>query len=172
MKIIFAYIHELGSIQVSNSNLSIQTITSDSRTLTIEMSIHEVFHILAVLFMWVTVSHHRRQCQRMPKFLIQIQLKRGSTKINFPHKPHYQWVATDYYLICIGLKQIQIDIILIIFVFEILPSQILSLININVIILRFGGDKGGKALKIKFGVTIMNTPLSNSVDAFDSLAAL
>ena len=55
---------------------------------------------------------------------------------------------------------------------EILLSQILSLININFIILKFGGDKGGKALKIKFGVTIMNTPLSNSVDAFDLVAAL
>ena len=44
--------------------------------------------------------------------------------------------------------------------------------NINFIILKFGGDKGGKVLNIKFGVTIMNTHLSNSVDAFDLVAAL
>ena len=42
----------------------------------------------------------------------------------------------------------------------------------NFIILKFGGDKGGKALKIKFGVKIMNTLLSNSVDAFGLVAVL
>ena len=115
MPIIFAYTHELGSIQVYNSQSFHLEKTSDSRTLTIEMSIHEVLHVLAVLFLWGTVSHHWHQCQRIPKFLIQIQLQRGSTKINFPHKPHYQWVNTDYYLICISLKYILINIILIIF---------------------------------------------------------
>ena len=53
-----------------------------------------------------------------------------------------------------------------------LPSQVFSLIDNDRIILKFGGDKGGKTLKTKFGVTIMNTPLSNSVDAFDLIAAV
>ena len=52
------------------------------------------------------------------------------------------------------------------------PSSTCSLHSDNVIMVRFGGDKGGKFMQFKFGLSIMNCPHLNSADAFDILATL
>jgi len=51
-------------------------------------------------------------------------------------------------------------------------SPVHTLLEDDTIILRFGGDKGGKFMQFKFGVTVMNCQEPNSPDAFDMLASL
>ena len=53
-----------------------------------------------------------------------------------------------------------------------LRSSVHTLFDDETIILRFGGDKGGKFMQFKFGVTVMNCRDPNSPDAFDLLASL
>ena len=52
------------------------------------------------------------------------------------------------------------------------PSSVHTLLNDDTIILRFGGDKGGKFMQFKFGMTVMNCQDPNSPDSFDLIASL
>jgi hypothetical protein len=46
------------------------------------------------------------------------------------------------------------------------------LLDDSTLIIRFGGDKGGKKMAFKWGLTVMNAPKPNSSAAFDLLAMM
>ena len=69
------------------------------------------------------------------------------------------------------LEAIRVQVYCLMSVGMFVPSKIFTKIN-NSVVLNFGGDKDGKFMKFKFGVTIMNTPFANSPDSFDVLSTL
>ena len=69
------------------------------------------------------------------------------------------------------LEAIRVQVFCLLSVGMFAPSNFFTKIN-NSIVLKFGGDKGGKFMKFKFGVTIMNTPFANSPGSFDLLGTL
>jgi hypothetical protein len=53
-----------------------------------------------------------------------------------------------------------------------LPSFSFTLLYDSTLIIRFGGDKGGKKMAFKWGLTVMNAPKPNSSAALDLLATM
>jgi hypothetical protein len=53
-----------------------------------------------------------------------------------------------------------------------LPSSSFTLLDDSTIIIRFGGNKGGKKMAFKLGLTVMNAPKPNSSAALDLLATM
>jgi hypothetical protein len=53
-----------------------------------------------------------------------------------------------------------------------IPSSTITGLNDSVIIVRLGGDKGGKTMAFKFGVTVMNCLQPNLPESFDLLGTV
>jgi hypothetical protein len=53
-----------------------------------------------------------------------------------------------------------------------LPSSSFTLLDDSTLIIRFGGDKGGKKMAFKWGLTVMNAPKPNSSAALDLLTTM
>jgi hypothetical protein len=53
-----------------------------------------------------------------------------------------------------------------------LPSSLFTLLDDSTLIIRFGGEKGGKKMTFKWGLTVMNAPKANSSAALDLLATM
>jgi hypothetical protein len=53
-----------------------------------------------------------------------------------------------------------------------LPSSSFTLLDYSTIIVQFGGEKGGKKMAFKWGLTVMNSPKPNSSAALDLLATM
>ncbi len=53
-----------------------------------------------------------------------------------------------------------------------IPSSAITGLNDSTIIVRLGGDKGGKTMAFKFGVTVMNCLQPNLPDSFDLLGTI
>ena len=77
---------------------------------------------------------------------------------------HYFIVENMHEAICVQVLNIML-------VGMFVPSIIFTKLE-NKLLLKFGGDKGGKFVKFKFGVTIMNSPFLNSPDSFGVIRTL
>jgi hypothetical protein len=53
-----------------------------------------------------------------------------------------------------------------------LPSSSFTFLDDSTLIIRFGGDKGGKKMAFKWVITVMNAPKTNSSTALDLLAKM
>ena len=80
-------------------------------------------------------------------------------------------IQRQFFVIDNMLDAIRVQVLRLMSVGMFVPSKVFTKLN-NSVVLKFGGDKGGKFMKFKFGVTIMNTPFANSLDSFDVLGML